>query len=96
MQDYYIVLQAVSIIRTKPQHMSGKVYAQVLNTKLTGSEKHWRSKVFVLRLNESLERAATCIRFLWPVTTFYYGILRGVWLVKSKSSTVRCSSHTIY
>ena len=66
MQDYYIVLQAVSIIRTKPQHMSGKVYAQVLNTKLTGSEKHWRSKVFVLRLNESLEAAAACIRFLWP------------------------------
>ena len=44
-QACIFIVQAVSIVRTKPQHMSGKVYAQVLNTQLTGNEKHWRSKV---------------------------------------------------
>ena len=44
-QTCICIVQAVSIVRTKPLHMSGKVYAQVLDTQLTGNEKHWRSKV---------------------------------------------------
>ncbi|XP_028394873.1 meiosis-specific protein MEI4-like [Dendronephthya gigantea] len=61
-EDIMKTALAISVIRTKPKHISGKVYAQVLNSKLTGNAEQWKLKfqgleVELLSVKEELIKA---------------------------------------